>query len=109
MTLTYEEMAERNLKLIEKRLFYIANHLGKIEAPLDRAQIIELPRNDPELLEANLEMATDIARRMMAGKEEIRPIVLMPEVEEEPPIPEPEELEPAEKALSAQSTSGCSA
>ena len=104
MTLTYEEMAERNLKLIEKRLLYTANHLGEIEAPLDRAQIIELPRNDPELLEANLEMATDIARRMMAGKEERRPIVLMPEVEAELPRPRPEELEPAEEALSVQST-----
>jgi hypothetical protein len=104
MTLTYEEMAERNLKLIEKRLLYIANRLGEIEAPLDRAQIIELPRNDPELLEANLEMAIDIARRMMAGKEEMRPIVLMPEVEEELPRPEPEKLESAEEVLSVQST-----
>lgn len=104
MTLTYEEMAERNLKLIEKRLLYTANHLGEIEAPLDGAQIIELPRNDPELLEANLEMATDIARRMMAGKEEMRPIVLMPEVEAELPRPQPEELEPAEEVLSVQST-----
>lgn len=104
MTLTYEEMAERNLKLIEKRLLYTANHLGEIEAPLDRAQIIELPRNDPELLEANLEMATDIARRMMAGKEERRPIVLMPEVEAELPRPQLEELESAEEALSVQST-----
>jgi len=97
-------MAERNLKLIEKRLLYTANHLGEIEAPLDRAQIIELPRNDPELLEANLEMATGIARRMMAGKEEMRPIVLMPEVEGELPRPQSEELEPAEEALSVQST-----
>lgn len=104
MTLTYEEMAERNLKLIEKQLLYTANHLGEIEAPLDRAQIIELPRNDPELLEANLEMATDIARRMMAGKEERRPIVLMPEVEAELPRPQLEELESAEEALSVQST-----
>lgn len=104
MTLTYEEMAERNLKLIEKRLLYTANHLGEIEAPLDRAQIIELPRNDPELLEANLEMATDIARRMMAGEEEMRPIVLMPEVEWDLPRPQPEELEPAEEALPVQST-----
>jgi hypothetical protein len=104
MTLTYEEMAERNLKLIEKRLLYTANHLGEIEAPLDRAQIIELPRNDPELLEANLEMATDIARRMMASEEEIRPIVLMPEVEGELPSPQTEELEPAKEALSVQST-----
>jgi hypothetical protein len=104
MTLTYEEMAERNLKLIEKRLLYTANHLGEIEAPLDRAQVIELPRNDPELLEANLEMATDIARRMIAGKEEMRPIVLMPEVEGELPSPQPEELESAEEALSVQST-----
>ncbi len=104
MTLTYEEMAERNLKLIEKRLLYTANRLGEIEAPLDRAQIIELPRNDPELLEANLEMATDIARRMMTGKEEIRPIVLMPEVERDLPRPQPEELEPAEEPLPMQST-----
>jgi hypothetical protein len=104
MTLTYEEMAERNLKLIEKRLLYTAHRLGEIEAPLDEAQIIELPRNDPELLEANLEMATDIARRMMAGKEEMRPIVLMPEVEGELPSLQPEELELAEEALPMQST-----
>jgi hypothetical protein len=103
MTLTYEEMAERNLKLIEKRLLYTADHLGEIEALPDGAQIIELPRNDPELLEANLKMATDIARRMMAGKEERRPIVLMPEVEESP-RPEAEELEPAEEVLPLQST-----
>jgi hypothetical protein len=104
MTLTYEEMAERNLKLIEKRLLYTAHHLGEIEAPLDRAQVIELPRNDPELLKANLEMAIDIAQRMMAGKEEMRPIVLMPEVEGELPNPQSEEPEPAEEALPVQST-----
>jgi len=103
MALTYQEMSERNLKLIEKRLLYTANHLGEIQAPLDGAQIIELPRNDPELLEANLEMAMDIAQRMMAGKEEKRPIVLMPEVEAELPRPQPEELEAAEKVLSVQS------
>jgi hypothetical protein len=104
MPLTYEEITERNLKLIEKRLLYTAHHLGEIEVPPRGAQIIELPRNDPELLEANLEMAIDIARRMMAGKEEMRPIVLMPEVEEELPRPQPEELEPAEEVLSVQST-----
>jgi hypothetical protein len=104
MTLTYKEMAERNLKLIEKRLLYTANRLGEIEAPLDRAHIIELPRNDSELLEANLEMAIDIARRMMAGEEEMRPIVLMPEVEGELPKLQPKEPESAEEALSVQPT-----
>lgn len=104
MTLTYEEMVERNLKLIEKRLLYIADRLGEIEVPPNGVQIIELPRNDPELLEANLEMATHIVRRMMAGQEEMHPLILMPEVEEKPPRPQPEKPEPVEEVLSVQST-----
>ncbi len=74
MTLSQEEMFERNLELTKQRL------LKEIEAPEafewipQNARVINLPRDEPELLKANLELATKLAR----GRDE-RPIVLIPE------------------------------
>lgn len=74
MTLSREEMFERNLELTMQRL------LREIEAPEDfewiphNARVINLPKDAPELLEANLELAMELARE----KDE-RPIVLIPE------------------------------
>jgi len=74
MTLSQEEMFERNLELIKQRL------LKEIEAPEafewipHNARVINLPKDAPELLEANLELATNLAR-----ERDERPIVLIPE------------------------------
>jgi hypothetical protein len=74
MTLSQEEMFERNLELTKQRL------LREIEAPEafewipHNARVINLPKDAPELLKANLELATKLARE----KDE-RPIVLIPE------------------------------
>jgi len=74
MTLSREEMFERNMELTTQRL------LKEIEAPEvfqwipQNARVINLPKDDPELLDANLALAMKLARE----KDE-RPIVLIPE------------------------------
>jgi len=74
MTLSQEEMFERNLELTEQRL------LKEIEAPEafewipQNARVINLPKDAPELLRANLELATKLVR-----EEDECPIVLIPE------------------------------
>jgi len=74
MTLSCEEMFERNLELTRRRL------LKEIEAPEafewipQNARIINLPKDAPELLKANLELAMKLA-----GEKDARPIVLIPE------------------------------
>jgi len=79
MNLTREEMFYRNLELAKKRLLYIVEHLGEAEAPPSGVKIIELPQNDPELLEANLKMALDLARQ--AARDGGEPILLLPEID----------------------------
>jgi hypothetical protein len=74
MTLSREEMFERNLELTKQRL------LKEIEAPEvfewipQNARVINLPKDAPELLQANLELALQLA-----GEQDERPIVLIPE------------------------------
>ena len=74
MTLSREEMFERNLELTKRRL------LKEIEAPEafewipQNARVINLPKDAPELMKANLELAMELVR----GKDE-HPIVLIPE------------------------------
>jgi hypothetical protein len=78
-------MFKRNLALTRKRLLYQVLHEDDENWPPPDTHVIELPRNDPELLEANLQLAAKIARDMLAGLDELRPIVLMPELEWEIP------------------------
>jgi hypothetical protein len=74
MTLSREEMFERNLELTKQRL------LKEIEAPEafewipQNARVINLPKDAPELLKANLELATKLAQ-----EKDGHPIVLIPE------------------------------
>jgi len=80
MTVRREEFADRNLVMIRKRMLRALQHPDELEA-LAGVEVIELPRNDPELLEANLQMAVNIARRMSTDGDKV-PILLMPEVED---------------------------
>jgi hypothetical protein len=74
MILSREEMFERNLELTKQRL------LKEIEAPEtfewipQNARVINLPKDAPDLLKANLELAMKLA-----GEKDHRPIVLIPE------------------------------
>jgi hypothetical protein len=74
MTLSREEMFERNLELTKRRL------LKEIDAPEafawipQNARIINVPNEAPELLRANLELAMHLA-----GEQDARPLVLIPE------------------------------
>ena len=62
MTLSREEMFERNLELTKRRL------LKEIEAPEafewipQNARVINLPKDAPELMKANLELAMELVR-----------------------------------------------
>ncbi|HID87693.1 MAG TPA: hypothetical protein EYP55_10010 [Anaerolineae bacterium] len=80
MTLTREEMFERNLALARKRLLQMIENPGKMEVIPQGARVVNLPRDDPELLEANLQLVMELAKD---GDE--RPIMLIPEVGEESP------------------------
>lgn len=74
MTLSREEMFERNLELTKHRL------LQELESPEafkwipPHARIINLPKDAPELMEANLQLAMQLA-----GEKDGGPIVLIPE------------------------------
>lgn len=74
MTISREEVFERNLELTKQRL------LKEIESPYlfewipQDARIINLPDNDPEHLRANLQVALALAQEEDGG-----PIVLMPQ------------------------------
>ncbi len=78
MTLTREKMFERNLALARKRLLQMIENPGKMDVIPEGVRVVNLPRDDPELLEANLRLVMELARD---GDE--RPIVLVPEVGEE--------------------------
>ncbi len=74
MTLSNKKIFERNLELTKQRL------LKEIKAPEmsdwipPNARIINLPKDAPELLKANLDLAMRLAREQNEG-----PIVLIPE------------------------------
>jgi len=54
----------RNLDLAENHLMGILEHPERLSGSPDEAEIIFLPADDPELLEANLAMANQIIREM---------------------------------------------
>ncbi len=101
MSISREEMFNRNLELTKKRL------LRELETPLDfewipqDAQIINLPREDPQLLRANLQLAMKLAE-----EPEGPPVVLVPEAGYEVPW---QELLPAisgKRVVDIESTQG---
>jgi len=77
MTLTREDMFERNLALARKRLLQMIENPREMDFIPTGARVINLPKDDPELLGANLRLVMELAKD---GDE--RPIVLIPEVGE---------------------------
>ncbi len=77
MTLTREEMFQRNLALTKKRLLHVLRNPSALQPIFPGAHVINLPQDDPELLGANLALAMELARRGDG-----RPIVMIPEVTE---------------------------
>ncbi len=64
MTLTKEQMMERNLDLAEEHLLHVLEHPEILEQIPDNAHVILLPGDDPELFESNLHVANQLAREM---------------------------------------------
>ena len=101
MTLSREEMFERNLELTKRRL------LKEIDAPEafewipQNARIINLPKDAPELLKANLELAMKLV-----GEKDDRPIVLIPELGFEMPWQELISLVSGKRIVGIESTRG---
>jgi prevent-host-death family protein len=94
--LTYEEMVNRNLILAHTWLQYKLRHYEEIPVP-NGAHVIILPTNDPELLQANL----DLALKLAADGEQ-RPVLLVPEavlLQELPVATEAEEERPLTSSL----------
>lgn len=76
MSLTYEEQMNRNLELTEAHLRAVIEHPELLNEIPDGATVIYLPDDDPELREANLEMALDIVRK--TGRDGTRePVILV--------------------------------
>jgi hypothetical protein len=79
MMLDEIEMVERNLELTRNWLHYVLEHPESLERLPDAAYLFDLPFDDPDLLAANLQIATEIAWQMGQDGEEKRPIVLLPQ------------------------------
>ena len=79
MTLTKEQMMARNLDLAEEHLLRILENPELLDHIPDGAHVILLPSDDPELFEANLTMANQLAREMSQdGPREPVILVLLP-------------------------------
>jgi hypothetical protein len=74
MSLTRKKMFERNLALTRDMLLEIIQHPEKADDIPDGARVVALPRDDPELLKANLKLVAKLAH-----DGDPRPIVLIPE------------------------------
>jgi hypothetical protein len=73
-----QEIVDRNIELAKKRILHVLEHPE--DAPPNGAHVIELPRDDPELLEANLALAVRLAHKIALG-EETGAVVMLPEVD----------------------------
>ncbi len=87
MTLTKEQMMERNLELAEGHLLQVLEHPEILDHIPDGAHVILLPTDDPELFEANLEMANQLAREMRHDASNGPVILVLLPVERKQPIP----------------------
>ena len=74
MTLSREEMFEHNLRLTKQCLLKEVENPEVFEWIPQNAQIINLPKNAPELLRANLELALKLVHEQKG-----HPVVLIPE------------------------------
>lgn len=76
MSLTSEEQMNRNLALTEEHLKAWLDQPELLDTIPEGATVIYLPADDPELKEANLEMALDIVREA-GGNGLQEPVVLV--------------------------------
>ncbi|MBS1251089.1 MAG: hypothetical protein MAG451_00119 [Anaerolineales bacterium] len=76
MTFAKEQMMERNLDLAEEHLLHVLEHPEILEQISDDAHVILLPVDDPELFEANLQMANQLDREMSHDASE-GPVILV--------------------------------
>jgi len=76
--MTRQEIVNRNIELVKKRILHVFEHPE--DAPPHGAHVIELPRDDPELLEANLTLAIRLAHKIALG-EETGAVVMLSEVD----------------------------
>lgn len=79
MTLTKEQLMERNLDLAEEHLLHVLRHPEVLEHIPDEAHVVLLPTNDPDVFDANLQMAIELAREMRnSNLQKPAVLVLMP-------------------------------
>lgn len=81
MSVTVEEMAEKNLELTKRFILRMLEHPEELESLPDRCTIIDLPLDDPDLFEANLRLAGEIVRngeKERKDGEPPKPVVLLP-------------------------------
>jgi hypothetical protein len=79
MMLDEAELMKRNLGLARTWLHKVVAHPQLIRELPDNAYLFDLPHDDPDLLTANLQMATELALQMEDNGHEKRPIVLLPQ------------------------------
>jgi hypothetical protein len=73
------EMMKRNLELTRIWLHEVVAHPEMIRELPDNAYLFDLPHDDPDLLAANLQMATELALQMDNNGHGKRPIILLPQ------------------------------
>ena len=76
MSLSTRQVMDRNLALAETHLLNVLDDPRILDGIPENAHVIFLPANDPELLEANLGIANQLARQMGHNGSR-KPIVLM--------------------------------
>lgn len=76
MDLNVAQVMERNLTLAERHFLDVIDHPEVLEGLPEDAHVIFLPANDPELLEANLGIANQLARSLGHNGSR-RPVVLL--------------------------------
>lgn len=76
MSLNTTQRMERNLALAEQHFLSVLDNPQLLEGIPQDAHVIYLPTDDPELLEANLEVANQLARST-GHNGAPKPIVLM--------------------------------
>ncbi len=76
MDLNAAQVMERNLTLAERHFLDVIDHPEILEGIPEDAHVIFLPANDPEVLEANLGIANQLARSLGHNGSR-RPVVLL--------------------------------
>jgi len=88
MTLSETEMVEKNLELTRRWLHGVLEHPDVLDQLPDEAYLVDLPHDDPDLMEANLQMAAELAWQMSHNGIEKHPNPDKPEPKRrQPPLP----------------------